>query len=80
MTKVAPNRIYRVFLDGRYERFGGTGKVGLEDGSLAEASLARPNGIAVSPDRGTLFVNNLDGPWRGDEETLIVIRKIRLDP
>jgi len=78
VTKVAPNRVYRVTMDGRFEPFAGTGTVGVEDGTLAEATLARPNGIAASPGEEALYINNLVGEWRGDEETSILLRKITL--
>jgi CubicO group peptidase (beta-lactamase class C family)/sugar lactone lactonase YvrE len=78
VTKIGTNRVYRLFPGGRYEPFAGTGNLGLEDGPLSEAALSRPNGIAASPDERALYLNNLDGPWRGDEETAIVLRRIEL--
>jgi len=57
-------------------RFAGSGRQGLEDGSLAEASFAQPNGIAALGN--TLYVNNIDGPWRTFGAGQIVVRKIIL--
>ena len=50
----------------------------MDDGLALEATLSRPNGIAVSPDGRSLYVNNLEGPWRGLEATNIILRRIEL--
>ena len=78
VTKIESNRIYRIDRAGTIEAFAGTGELGLDDGPVLEATLARPNGIAVSPDGCALYVNNLEGPWRGSEPTNIILRRIEL--
>jgi len=78
VTKIESNRIYRIDHAGNIEPFAGTGELGFKNGPALKATLSRPNGIAVSPDGLALFVNNLDGPWRGSEPTNIVLRRIEL--
>lgn len=79
VTKIASNRVYRVSRDGKLAiPFAGSGELGLDDGPAFEATLAQPNGIAVNPDSTALFINNLDGPWKGDQPTRIVVRRITL--
>lgn len=50
----------------------GTGEEGFEDGRGDQASIARPNAIAVGPD-GSLFINHGGGEGRNDP---VWIRKI----
>lgn len=78
VTKIEANRIYSVDPEGRFAVFAGSGEPGLADGLLPSATLARPNGIALSSDGRVLWVNNLEGPWRGDEITRIVLRAVEL--
>lgn len=78
VTKIEANRVYAIDPGGAVRPFAGSGTLGLEDGPALVATLARPNGIAVSPDGRTVYLNNLDGPWRGSEITRIVLRTIRL--
>jgi CubicO group peptidase (beta-lactamase class C family) len=78
VTQIESNRIYRLFADGRFEPFAGTGVLGLKDGALEEATLSRPNGIATGAGGKALYLNNLVGTWRGDEETSILLRRIFL--
>jgi sugar lactone lactonase YvrE len=79
VTKIASHRIYRVSLDGQnVEPFAGNGEAGFTDGPALTATLAHPNGIAVSPDSTALYINTLDGPWKGEEATRIVLRRISL--
>jgi sugar lactone lactonase YvrE len=78
VTQIEDNRVYRVDRTGHATPYAGTGEPGLKDGPVPEAALARPNGIAVAPDERALLVNNLVGPWRGSEETRIVLRRIEL--
>lgn len=78
VTKIESNRIFRVDPSGTVEPFAGTGELGLDDGPALEATLSRPNGITVSPDGRALYVNNLEGPWRGSEPTKIILRRIEL--
>jgi sugar lactone lactonase YvrE len=78
VTKIESNRIYRIDRAATIEAFAGTGELGFKDGPALESMLSRPSGIAVAPDWRTLYVNNLDGPWRGSEPTKIVLRRIEL--
>lgn len=78
VTKIESNRIYRIDRAGKLEPFAGTGELGVDDGPALEATLSRPNGIAVSPDGRALYVNNLIGQWRGSERTAIVLRRIEI--
>lgn len=80
VTKIEANLLYRVDRAGQAARYAGTGALGFDDGPAAAAPLARPNGIAVTPDGEALVVNTLDGPWRGDESTRIVLRRVDLPP
>jgi sugar lactone lactonase YvrE len=78
VTKIEANLLYRVDADGQATRYAGTGELGFDDGTVGEAPLARPNGIAVLPEGDGLVVNTLDGPWRGNEATRIVLRRVEL--
>jgi DNA-binding beta-propeller fold protein YncE len=52
-------RIYRVSLmTGEVTHLAGTGERRTEDGPALEASFARPNGIAVTPDGSRVYVNS----------------------
>lgn len=65
------HQIGRIDLDsGRVSRLAGAGPEGLRDGPAAEAHLAQPSGLALSPDGGTL--------WFADAETS-AIRALDLD-
>ena len=78
VTKIESNRIYRIDRAGGIAPFAGTGELGLDGGPALEATFSRPNGIAVSQDGRLLYVNNLEGLWRGGEPTNIIIRRIEL--
>lgn len=78
VTKIEANLLYRVDAEGMAERYAGTGELGFADATVSEAPLARPNGIAVMPGGDALVVNTLDGPWRGNEPTQIVLRLVEL--
>lgn len=76
VTRIAESTLWRVDDDGTAEKVAGTGVAGLEDGPLDRARLAYPNGIVASPDGRWLWMNNLEGAWRGDEPTRIVLRRV----
>lgn len=80
VTKIETNLLYRLSGDGQVERYAGTGSIGFADGPVRQAPLARPNGIAVTPRGDALVVNTLEGPWRGDEETHVILRRVDLPP
>ncbi len=51
--------IYRVSLDGNVTKIAGTGSRGNANGpALTQATFSRPNGIAISPDGDTLWINS----------------------
>lgn len=78
VTKIQTHRVYRLGLNGGAEPYAGAGAPGFADGPVDRATLAHPNGIGATPDERSLVVNTLQGPWRGDEETRIVLRRISL--
>jgi pimeloyl-ACP methyl ester carboxylesterase len=78
VTKIETHIIYRLGLDGSVRRHAGTGTSGFDDGPVAQATLAHPNGIAAIPGGKALVVNTLEGVWRGDEATRIVLRRVEL--
>ena len=53
------HQIYQVTLDGKSKLVAGTGKRGYQDGSAKEAEFSLPNGICVSPDGKSLFINEV---------------------
>lgn len=58
VTAKAARQIYRVDLDGTLERVAGSGERGEADGPALQATLARPNGVALSPDGRFLYWND----------------------
>ena len=55
------HRVYRVLPDGTFAPVAGSGTQGTRDGGAATSRLSLPNGIAVSPDGGTIYVNDALG-------------------
>jgi sugar lactone lactonase YvrE len=53
------NQLYELTLDGELTLLAGTGERGLRDGPALEATLSLPNDIALSPDGGTLYFNDV---------------------
>lgn len=78
VTKIETHRVYRLGMDGTAEPYAGSGAPGFEDGPLDRATLAHPNGIAVAPGGKALIVNTLQGQWRGEQQTRIILRRIDL--
>lgn len=78
VTQIEANRLVRLDLGGHAEPYAGTGALGFDDGPVATSPLARPNGVAVLPGGDALVVNTLDGPWRGEKPTRIVLRRVDL--
>ena len=59
VTSHGSHSIFHVTLDGMVTKIAGTGARGNKDGdALTEATFSRPNGIAISPDGDTLWVNS----------------------
>jgi pimeloyl-ACP methyl ester carboxylesterase/sugar lactone lactonase YvrE len=78
VTKIETHQVYRVDMNGNAQPYVGTGAPGFADGRADRATLAHPNGIAAGPSGRSLVVNTLRGPWRGEQETQIVLRRIAL--
>jgi sugar lactone lactonase YvrE len=73
VTARTDHRVYRYEIaTGEAVVVAGTGEEGLDDGPGAEATIARPNAIAVGPD-GSLYINHGGGDGRNDP---VWIRKI----
>lgn len=78
VTKFRGHRVYRLRRDGSHEVLAGTGVAGEDDGPAPEATLTRPNGIAVGPD-GDLWINDLtEGQGLGVGRSVVTMRRIRL--
>ena len=68
------HQIYRVTLDGQSQLVAGSGKQGHKNGPATEAEFSLPNGICVSPDGKSLFINEvakIDGGARNLAPTRI---------
>ncbi len=78
VTKIKDNNLYKVSSSGESMLYAGSGKTTIEDGPALEASLARPNGIAIDQRNGTIYANNLDGEWNGGKPAKLAIRKIKI--
>lgn len=52
-------RVYRVSMDGEVSILAGTGERGQLDGKASDALFSYPNGIAISPDNKTLYINDM---------------------
>lgn len=76
VTRIATGELYHVALDGSARRVVGASGIGLRDGPAETAQLAHPNGIAASPDGRFLYLNDLVGPWHGDEPTEMKLRRV----
>lgn len=78
VTKIVANLIMKVSRDGEATTLAGTGQPGHKDGPARESSFAHPNGIAVSPQGDTLYVNTLVGEYSKPNAALMTLRTIRL--
>ena len=58
VTARRANQIYRVTPLGEVQLIAGNGHQGVEDGNATSSRFGLPNGIAVSPDGTTLYVND----------------------
>ena len=77
VTKIKTNKLYEVELSGEYRLLAGN-NLGLKDGPMNEAELARPNGITVAG-KNTLLINNINGNWGTLGSYELVIRKVILE-
>jgi len=78
VTKILANQILKVSAAGEVYPLAGSGQPGHEDGPAEAASLAHPNGITVSPTGDVLYVNTLDGEFRGSRPARITLRTVEL--
>lgn len=84
VTSNATDQIYEIEMNGTMRVLAGTGIRGHDDGAADEASFSFPNGIAVSHDQRTLYVNESVSTELVDpflfQLTPNLIRRIRLSP
>jgi sugar lactone lactonase YvrE len=57
-TSFQGHRVYRISLAGEVTLVAGTGSVGEQDGTAADATFSWPNGIAAGPTGDRLYVND----------------------
>jgi len=78
LTKIKNNSLYKLTITGKFEALIGPTLNQDIDGPLAEASLARPNGIGVDPKTGDIYLNTLQGNWRSAQDSEMAVRKVSL--
>ena len=57
VCSIATSRIYSIDANGVVEVLAGSGVAGNNDGSAAEATFSKPNGIAISSTGDTIYIN-----------------------
>jgi sugar lactone lactonase YvrE len=76
----AAHQLYQVDLDGQVDLLAGSGRCGGRDGLATECEFSYPNAIAVSPDGGSLFINESAARQRdGMALTPTRLRRVRLN-
>lgn len=78
VTRIISNRVVKISRDGEVVPVAGTGAAGHEDGSGPAATLAHPNGIAVSPAGDRLYINTMVGDYTQPRPSRLAIRTIDL--
>ena len=78
VTQLRGHAVYRVSRDGSVSLVAGDGTREVRDGPADRARFSFPNGIAADPRGQMLWVNDLVGPYNGNEPTEIVLRRVRL--
>lgn len=76
VTDRVGNRVYSVTPDGVITLIAGNGTRGVVDGAPAQAQFALPNGIAISPDGNSIYINDKADPTGSSW----VLRRIALEP
>lgn len=73
------NRIHELTLEGDVRPIAGSGARGIDDGPALEATISLPNDLALSPDGGWLYRNDVS-PDNPDPRVLTptCIRRLRL--
>jgi len=74
----ASHQVFEVLLDGTRNLIAGSGVRGRADGPLLQAQFSLPNGIGLSPDGQTLYVNDSNGLQSNTDIAPNVIRVIPL--
>lgn len=78
VTKIVSNRVVKLTPDGSVLPVAGSGAPGHDDGPGPEATLFRPNGIAVAPGGRRLYVNTMRGAWSQPQPSVVTVRTIDL--
>jgi DNA-binding beta-propeller fold protein YncE len=78
VTRIISNSVVKVSRDGEVLPVAGTGAAGHADGSGPEATLAHPNGIAISPAGDRLYVNTMIGDYTQPRPSRMTVRTIDL--
>jgi hypothetical protein len=76
ITKIKTNTVYQVNPEGESILLAGNGKPEDIDGGASASGVSTPNGIAVHPVSGDIYINTLKGPWNGGVPTEILVRRI----
>jgi len=74
----ATHQVFEVLLDGTLTLIAGSGVRGRADGPLLQAQFSLPNGVGLSPDGRTLYVNDSDGLLNNNDIAPNVVRVIPL--
>jgi sugar lactone lactonase YvrE len=74
----ATHQVFELLLDGTLNLIAGSGMRGRADGPLLQAQFSLPNGIDLSPDGRTIYVNDSEGLQNNNDIAPNVIRVIPL--
>lgn len=78
VTKIIANRVVKISGEGVITPLAGTGQPGHDDGPALDATLFRPNGIAVSPQGDRLYFNTMVGEYNRPASSRMTVRTIDL--
>ena len=73
------DKVYQISLDGVVTAIAGTGRSGRADGPADQASFFRPNGIDISADGNTIYLNDTDVINSSDLLHTNSLRAVRLN-
>ena len=74
----ATHQLFSLSLSGELTLLAGAGGKGREDGDAADARFSMPNGIDISPDGKTLYINDADAIGKDSDVSPNVVRMIAL--